>query len=88
MKRIIDAVVDVITVGTRPFRILFFGGVFLGLLIMNILAQVLNINTHLGGDINFANIILIIVSLLSGFLISYSVIHYADGSKRRRQSDE
>jgi len=76
--------VDFITAGTRPFRILFFGGVFLALIIMNLLAITLGINTKLGGDINLANIILIIVSLFAGFGISYSVVHFADASKRKR----
>ena len=48
MQFIIDKVVDVIMAGTRPFRIIFFGGVFLALIIMNVLAMVLDINTKLG----------------------------------------
>ncbi len=78
--------VDVITKGTRPFRILLFGGVFLALIIMNVLAMIFNINTKLGGDINLANILLIIVSLFLGFGISYSVIHFADARKRKRNN--
>ena len=85
MQRLIDKLVDVITTGTRPFRILFFGGVFLALIIMNLLALLFSINTKLGGDINLANIILIIVSMFAGFGISYSIIHYADASKRKRE---
>jgi predicted membrane metal-binding protein len=84
MQLIINKIVDVITTGTRPFRILFFGGVFLALIIMNVLAKVFNVNTKLGGDINFANVILIIVSMLAGFGISYSIVHFADASKRKR----
>ena len=83
-----DKLVDVITHGTRPFRILFFGGVFLALIIMNVLALIFGVNTKLGGDINLANVILIIISLLTGFGISYSIIHFADASKRRRSSGE
>ena len=85
MRKLIDKIVDVITTGTRPFRILFFGGVFLALLIMNVLAILLGINTKLGGDINLPNIILIIISMLAGFGISYSIIHFADASKRKRK---
>lgn len=84
MQSLIDKLVDVITKGTRPFRILFFGGVFLALIIMNVLAIMFDINTKLGGDINLANIILIIVSIFIGFGISYSIIHFADASKRKR----
>ena len=79
-----DKIVDIILTGTRPFRILFFGGVFLALILMNILAKIFDVNTQLGGDINLANIILIIVSLFMGFGISYSIIHFADASKRKR----
>lgn len=85
MQSLIDKLVDVITTGTRPFRILFFGGVFLALIIMNVLAIMFGINTKLGGDINLANVILIIVSMFIGFGISYSIIHFADTSKRKRK---
>lgn len=84
MQQLIDKFVDVITTGTRPFRILFFGGVFLALAIMNVLAIIFDVNTKLGGEINLANIILIIISMLAGFGISYSIIHFADASKRKR----
>lgn len=79
-----NKLVDVITTGTRPFRILFFGGVFLALIIMNVLAITFGINTKLGGDINFENIVLITISLFLGFGISYGIIHLADASKRKR----
>jgi len=85
MQKLIDIIVDVITTGTRPFRILFFGGVFLALIVMNVLAMLLGINTKLGGDINLPNIILIIVSMFAGFGISYSIIYFADASKRKRK---
>ncbi len=84
MQYIIDKLVDIIMKGTRPFRILFFGGVFLGLLLMNIFARIFDVNTKFGGDINFSNIILIIISLFMGFGISYSIIHFADASQRKR----
>jgi len=70
-----------LTAGTRPFRILFFGGVFLALIIMNVLAMLLGINTNLGGDVNLANVLLIIFSLFAGFGVSYSIIHLAEASK-------
>lgn len=85
MQFIIDKIVDVVTNGTRPFRIIFFGGVFLALIIMNMLAMMLDINTKLGGDINLANIVLIIVSMFAGFGVSYSIIHFAAASKEKRQ---
>ena len=88
MQQIINKLVDAITVGNRPFRILFFGGVFLALIIMNILANIFGINTKIGGDINLANVILIIISLLIGFGVSFSIVHFADASKRRRTEDK
>lgn len=84
MQSLKDKLVDVLTEGTRPFRILFFGGVFLALLIMNILAKIFGVDTKIGGDINVANVVLIIVSLFLGFGISYSIVHIADASKRKR----
>ncbi len=68
---------EFVTQGTRPFRILLFGGIFLALIIMNLLALVFGVETSLGGDINIPNIILIIVSLFMGFGLSYGFIHLA-----------
>ena len=79
-----DKFIDFLITGTRPFRIILFGGIFLALVVMNVLALVFNIDTKLGGDINLANAILMIVSLFIGFGISYSIIHFADASKRKR----
>lgn len=84
MSLLINKFVDFLTNGTRPFRIIFFGGVFLALIIMNVLAMMLDINTKLGGDINLENIILIIISMFIGFGISYSIIHFAVASKEKR----
>lgn len=83
-QKFIDGFVDVITAGNRPFRILLFGGIFLALLIMNILAKLLGVRTDIGGDVELGNVILIVVSLFLGFGISYSIIHLADASKRKR----
>ncbi len=85
MSLFINKFVDFLTTGTRPFRIIFFGGVFLALIIMNVLAMMLGINTKLGGDINLENIILIIISMFIGFGISYSIIHFAVASKEKRE---
>ena len=84
MQQLVDKLVDVITAGNRPFRILLFGGIFLGLLILNILARIFGVDTNIGGDIDLANVVLIVISLLAGFGISYSIVHFADASKRKR----
>ena len=83
-QKIIDGFVDVITAGNRPFRILLFGGIFLALLIMNILAKILGVRTDIGGDVELANVLLIVVSLFLGFGISYGIVHFADANKRKR----
>ena len=84
VQKIVDGFVDVITAGNRPFRILLFGGIFLALLIMNILARLLGIRTDIGGDVELANVVLIVVSLFLGFGISYSIVYFSDASKRKR----
>ena len=84
MSMIKNTIVDFITKGNRPFRILLFGGIFIALIIMNVLAKIFNVDTKIGGDINLANAILIIVSILIGFGLSYTIIHLADRSKRQR----
>jgi len=85
MQQLVDKLVDVITAGNRPFRILLFGGIFLGLLILNILARIFGVDTNIGGDIDLANVVLIVISLLAGFVISYSIVHFADAHKRKRE---
>ncbi len=84
-QKIIDGFVDVITAGNRPFRILLFGGIFLALLIMNILAKLLGVRTDIGGDVELANVTLIVVSLFLGFGISYSIVYLSTASKRKRE---
>ena len=83
-QKLVDGFVDVITAGNRPFRILLFGGIFLALLIMNILAEFIGVSTKIGGDIDLANAVLIVISLFLGFGISYSIIHFSNASKRKR----
>ena len=85
VQKFIDGFVDVITAGNRPFRILLFGGIFLALLIMNILAKLLGVRTDIGGDVELANVALIVVSLFLGFGISYSIVYLSTASKRKRE---
>ena len=83
-QKLVDGFVDVITSGNRPFRILLFGGIFLALLIMNILARLFGVSTKIGGDIDLANFALIVISLFLGFGISYCIVHFAHASKQNR----
>ena len=85
--KIIDILIDVITYGNRPMRIFFFGGVFFALFTMLMLGQLLGVNTKIGGDVDLPNIVLMIASLFIGFGVSYSIVHFADAIKRKRNQD-
>ena len=52
---------------------------------MNLLARLFGVKTDIGGDVNLANVVLIMVSLLAGFGISYCLVHLADASKRKQR---
>ncbi len=89
MKRQLkDKFVDAITSGNRPIRIFFFGGVFIAYFMMTILADILGVNMAIGRDIDLPSAVVMMVSLLIGFGISFSVIHFADAIKRQREEDE
>lgn len=82
-----DSFIDAITTGNRPIRIFFFGGVFIAYLVMKILSSILGIGMEIGGHIELPGAILMAVSLLIGFGISYSIIHFADVVKQRHTED-
>ncbi len=70
--------------GTRPLRILIFGGIFLAWLVMVLLAWLLGIETDIGGDIVISNIVLIIVSLLIGFGVAFRIFRLLENAKYER----
>ncbi len=70
--------------GTRPLRILIFGGIFLAWLVMILLAWLFNIETDIGGDIVISNIVLIIVSLLIGFGVAFWIFRLLENAKYER----
>lgn len=70
--------------GTRPLRILIFGGVFLAWLVMVLLAWLFGIETDIGGDVVFANIVLIVVSLLVGFGTAYRIFRFLENARYER----
>ena len=83
-QKLIDMLIDAITGGNRPIRIVFFGGALFGFIIMMVLAKVFGVNTHIGGDTDMTGAALITASLLVGFGISYSIVHFAEVSKGKR----
>ena len=77
-KGVKDQLLACVSKGNRPLRILLFGGIFLAWLIMTILATVFGVETDIGNDIQISNIILIIISVLSGFGIAYWVFRFLE----------
>ena len=71
--------------GTRPLRILIFGGIFLAWLVMILLARLFNIETDIGGDVEIVNIALIIVSLLIGFGVAFWIFQLLENAKYERE---
>ena len=87
-RRLTDKFVDALTAGNRPIRIFFFGGVLLAYLFMTVLGKIFGLNTNLGGDINLPNIILMTISILIGFGVSYSAMDFLDNIKQQRTEDK
>lgn len=89
MKRqLVDSFINAITSGNRPIRIFFFGGVFIAYFTMIILADIFGVNAAIGGNIDLSSAILMAISLLIGFGISYSIIHFADVIKRQHTENK
>ena len=74
--------------GNRPIRILLFGGIFLAWVIMTLLSKLFDIDTDISGDVGFASVILIVVSMLTGFGLALSVFSYLDNVRREREGDD
>ena len=72
----------------RPIRILLFGGIFLAWVIMTLLSKLFDIDTDISGDVGFASVILIVVSMLTGFGLALSVFSYLDNVRREREGDD
>ncbi len=70
--------------GTRPLRIMIFGGIFLAWMVMILLAWLFNIETDIGGDVVISNIVLIIVSLLIGFGVAFWIFGLLENAKYER----
>lgn len=71
--------------GTRPLRILIFGGIFLAWLVMILLARLFNIETDIGGDVELGNVVLTVVSLLVGFGVAFWIFRFLENAKYERE---
>lgn len=71
--------------GNRPIRILLFGGIFLAWIIMTLLAKLFGINTDTSGDVELAYVIVIAVSVFSGFGISYVIFAFLENVQQEHE---
>ena len=88
MKELFNRLVMFFAEGNRPLRILLFGGIFLAWLIMTLLARLLGIDTGLESEVGLANVILIIVSMLTGFGVAFMIFFYLEGIKEDQDDDQ
>jgi len=85
--RLKDKLLDKLSVGNRPMRIFFFGGVLLAYFTMKILGKILGIETDTGGDVDLPNAILMTISILIGFSASYGIMRFLENIKRNSTED-
>ncbi len=71
--------------GTRPLRILIFGGIFLAWAVMTLLASLLGIKTDIGGDVTWINVLLIGISLLTGFGMAFWIFRFLENARYERE---
>ena len=76
-----------LAVDNRPLRIFVYGGMFLAYIIMLLIGFVFGIDTNMGDDIDLKNIIVMVVSILVGFWISYSFMCFLENAKESRQGE-
>ena len=86
-EKLLDKLVNVLSVGNRPLRIFFFGGVLLAYVIMKLSGKLLGIDSHSSGDIDLPNAIVMAVSILLGFAASYKIMRYLEINKRQNTED-
>ncbi len=87
-EKLVDKLVDVFSVGNRPLRIFFFGGVVLAYAIMKISGKLLGIESTSSGDIDLPNAVLMAVSILMGFAASYRTMQYLEKNRRQNTEDD
>ena len=86
-QRLTDKLVDVLTVGNRPLRIFIFGGALLAYFIMKLLGKIIGVDTNIGGDIDLPNAILMVISIPTGYAVSYGIMRLLENSERQRKED-
>lgn len=87
MQQLINKLIDVLATDNRPVRIFFYGGIFLAYIIMLLIGFVFDVDTNMGVDIDLKNIIIMIVSILSGFWVSYRFMAFLEKAKELRQGE-
>lgn len=87
-EKLVDKLVNVLSVGNRPLRIFFFGGVLLAYVIMKLTAKLLGIDSASSGDIDVPNAIVMAVSILLGFAASYKIMRYLEIHKQQNTGDD
>ena len=83
-EKLSEKLVEMLSVGNRPLRIFFFGGVLLAYIIMKVAGKLIGLDANSGGDIDLPNAVLMAVSILSGFYVSYSIMRYLENNRRRK----
>ncbi len=81
-----ESIIRYLMQGTRPLRILIFGGIFLAWMVMTVLARLFGIETDIGGTVTLENVILIVVSLLTGFSIAFWIFRFLENARFERDS--
>ena len=71
--------------GNRPIRILLFGGIFLAWMIMTVLAKLFGISTDNSAEVELGYVILIAVSIPSGFGISYAIFAFLEKVQKEHE---
>lgn len=79
--------IDALASGNRPIRIFVFGGIILAYLVMLLLGKLLDINVNIDDEFDWPGIFLMVVSLLIGFGVSFSVVQYVDTHKSETADD-
>ena len=82
-SRIILFIVEYITGEARAVRIFLFGGLLFSVAIMVSITKLMGMDADVDRDLNLSNAILLIISILTGYGISYTIVHIADTIKRR-----
>ena len=76
MGRYMKKIVAFLAVGSRPVRILVFGGIVLAWLLLKLLGQLFGVDTAMADGIRFDAVLLLMASIVGGFGISIAVFSH------------